>query len=682
MLTRTATLALAGLLALVLGATLLRGGGPAPHIVGTAATPTVEIEGLPASLRPAAGAEIADLDRLAGTMLALLLLGAATVLVTLLGVVAAENLKLQGGRLIEVMLGAPPRRLVGGAARSWLRRTLVAGAIGGAGVALAALFLVLDAPPGTYFTAPPAIWSVVALLAVAALVLLVATLPVANLYRREPLGQHAETGHSTDPRPRQFARVALMTLQLCISSAILAGAGLLILGGERAPVGTVLDAAAGTDGADGRDSAEGGVVLLATLVSAEDAAGNRGGDRDAGEPAGPGEGGVADQGATGQASDSADRGDLYAAVLAAIGDVPGLAAESLATPGAWIGRGPEATALNECGGCTAGAMPNPFHTTRVKVHAVMPGFFAARGLPFVAGEGFTGHEAAEASESGARPPSGPQSPPPGQEPAGADRGSPVAGPVVINEAYARAHFLDPPVLGRELSLAGPTGPWYEVIGVVRDRSSGGLGASSSRYAVFFPATQHPPAEAELVVTAELATAPAGGVEGGEGERVEWARAAIATALNGAAPALAVRDLRPAGHELRRVRGTVAWLGRGSRNAGLVAAIIALVGILGAMRAHVRSRCRELGIRAALGAAPRTLHRMVLGEALRIGVTGVGLGLWGAALIAGAFAPSGVGIFSGPLAVATGLVFVAGTVMAALPGSLAAAAADPREAMEG
>ncbi len=669
MLTRTATLALAGLLALVLGATLLRGGGPAPHIVGTAATPTVEIEGLPASLRPAAGAEIADLDRLAGTMLALLLLGAATVLVTLLGVVAAENLKLQGGRLIEVMLGAPPRRLVGGAARSWLRRTLVAGAIGGAGVALAALFLVLDAPPGTYFTAPPAIWSVVALLAVAALVLLVATLPVANLYRREPLGQHAETGHSTDPRPRHFARVALMTLQLCISSAILAGAGLLILGGERAQVGTVLDAEAGPDGA------EGGVVL-ATLVPVEDAVGNRGGDRDADEPAGSGEGGVA----TGVGV--ADRGDLYAAALAAIGEVPGLAAESLATPGAWIGRGPEATALNECGGCTAGAMPNPFHTTRVKVHAVMPGFFAARGLPFVAGEGFAGHAAAEASESGANPTPEPQSPPPGQEPEGAGRGSPVAGPVVINEAYARAHFLDPPVLGRELSLAGPTGPWYEVIGVVRDRSSGGLGASSSRYAVFFPATQHPPAEAELVVTAELATAPAGGVRGGEGERVEWARAAIATALNGAAPALAVRDLRPAGHELRRVRGTVAWLGRGSRNAGLVAAIIALVGILGAMRAHVRSRRRELGIRAALGAAPRTLHRMVLGEALRIGVTGVGLGLWGAALIAGAFAPSGVGIFSGPLAVATGLVFVAGTVMAALPGSLAAAAADPREAMEG
>ena len=59
MLTRTATVTLAALIALVLGGTWLRGGGPAPHIIGTAATPTVEIAGLPEPLRPAAQAEMA-----------------------------------------------------------------------------------------------------------------------------------------------------------------------------------------------------------------------------------------------------------------------------------------------------------------------------------------------------------------------------------------------------------------------------------------------------------------------------------------------------------------------------------------------------------------------------------------------------------------------------------------------
>ncbi len=686
MLTRTATLTLAALVALLLGATLLRGGGSAPHVVGTEATPTVPIAGLPESLRPAASAEIADLDRLAGTMLALLLLGTATVLVTLLGVMAAENLAGQGRRLIEVMLGAPPRWLVGGAARRWLRRIGVAVGLGGAGVGLAAVFLVLDAPPGTHFARPAPLWSVVAVAAVAGLVLLVATLPVAGLYRREPLGQHAESSHSTDPRPRQFARVALMTLQLCVSSAILAGAGLLILGGERG------DAA-------GTGLREAGVELvLATLVPMEGA---------------PAEGAQADGDGPDRSLESAHPGDLYAAALAAIGEAPGLAAESLATPGAWIGRGPEATSLNECGACSAGGMPNPFHTTRVRVHAVMPGFFAARGLPFaagqpfVAGEGFAEREPVAPNGGEAISPGEPSSPPRGQDLEGGDRESPIAGPVVINEAYARAHFLDPPVLGRELSVAGPTGPWYEVAGVVRDGSARGLGASSSPYSVYFPADRHPPAAAELVVAvgsavrdldgqagerrrpgadaapfAPVAAAPNGAIKGGEGNRVEWAAAAITAALGGAVPALAVEDVRPAGHESRRLLGTAPWLGRGTRNAGLLAAATALAGIVGAMRAHVRSRRRELGIRAALGAAPRKLRRMILGEALRIGATGAGAGLWGAALVVGALGPPGVGIFSAPLALATGLVFVAATAMAALPGSRTAAAADPREAMEG
>ncbi|MYI67149.1 MAG: hypothetical protein F4107_14615, partial [Gemmatimonadetes bacterium] len=117
---RTAIVSCAALIALALAAVLLLrgGGGDAPfHVIETAATPTVEVAGLPVPPTPAARAERADLGQLAMTTLALLALAALTVLVTLLGVIGSENLARKGRRAIEVMLGAPPRWLVGAAAR-------------------------------------------------------------------------------------------------------------------------------------------------------------------------------------------------------------------------------------------------------------------------------------------------------------------------------------------------------------------------------------------------------------------------------------------------------------------------------------------------------------------------------------------------------------------------------------
>ena len=59
--------------------------------------------------------------------------------------------------------------------------------------------------------------------------------------------------------------------------------------------------------------------------------------------------------------------------------------------------------------------------------------------------------------------------------------------------------------------------------------------------------------------------------------------------------------------------------------------IATVGLFGVMAAMVRQRTRELGIRLALGAAPRDLQRMVMRRGLTIGAAGLVLGLLGAFL---------------------------------------------------
>jgi putative ABC transport system permease protein len=53
--------------------------------------------------------------------------------------------------------------------------------------------------------------------------------------------------------------------------------------------------------------------------------------------------------------------------------------------------------------------------------------------------------------------------------------------------------------------------------------------------------------------------------------------------------------------------------------------LGLIGVYGVLSYSVRQRTREIGIRLALGAAPRTILRMVLGEALRLAGAGMAAG---------------------------------------------------------
>ena len=606
---RTAIGSCAALIALLLaGALLLRGGDDGPlHRIDTGVTPTVAMAGLPAPDSPAGASELADLDQLARTTLAFVLMAAVTALVSLLGVIGSENLALQARRVIEVMLGAPPRWLVGGAVRLWGHRLLRAAALGGLLTVGAAARMAELAPPGVTF-GRPSLWTGAAgLVAVAAVIALSAVLPVRGLYRAgRPLLRESESRHVTDPRPRQFNRVLLVTLQLAAAVAILAGSGLFLLSrggtGNRAANATLADTATGH--------------AVVGLLSP-----------------------------TGQATaDPAARAALFESAWSAVRDAPELVAESLATPGAWIGRGPEAIATNECGRCSTGGMPHPIHAARVKHHAVMPGFFAGRGLRLVEGRGLR--------EGGPRDGEAPE--------------------VVINQAYAYAHFQDPPVIGKRVALGGLDGEWHVVVGIVRDVAGRGLGASGPPYAVYYSAIEHPPAAIELVASVTTGT-------GDQEDSLRVVQESLAMVPGGG---LVVTAFKPAADELDRVYGTASWLGSGSRLAGIVAALVSVLGMVGAVRVHIRSRRREMGIRAALGAEPRALKRMIIGEAFRIGAVGVGLGLWGATFVVGVLGPPGVDVFNALLFLAVAVLFLGSAVGAAWPGARLAATAEPRSAIEG
>jgi ABC-type antimicrobial peptide transport system permease subunit len=63
--------------------------------------------------------------------------------------------------------------------------------------------------------------------------------------------------------------------------------------------------------------------------------------------------------------------------------------------------------------------------------------------------------------------------------------------------------------------------------------------------------------------------------------------------------------------------------------GLVALVLAVVGIYGVLAGSITERTRELGIRLALGAQRSAVLKLVLGQGLKLSAAGTALGLLGA-----------------------------------------------------
>jgi predicted permease len=225
---------------------------------------------------------------------------------------------------------------------------------------------------------------------------------------------------------------------------------------------------------------------------------------------------------------------------------------------------------------------------RVQTNTVGRDFFRTMGIPIVRGRGF------EATDTATSPK--------------------VA---IVNRALARRFFPGLDAIGKRFEsdpedVQGPV----EIVGICPDTRYADL--RSETPPTFYVDYRQKPGAGRMVF--ELQTV-------GEPMDVLQAARAVVASLDHDLP---LTDVRTIGQQVNSTMLNERLFAELTSGFGLLALVLASVGIYGIMAYTVASRTSEIGIRLALGAQPRQLRGMILGESARLALVGTTAGV-GAAL---------------------------------------------------
>jgi predicted permease len=219
----------------------------------------------------------------------------------------------------------------------------------------------------------------------------------------------------------------------------------------------------------------------------------------------------------------------------------------------------------------------------VAFNAVAPAYFATLGTPLLAGREFEPRDAATSTK--------------------------VA---IVNARFAKYFFGTAPALGRHVTCANVT---YEIVGIVGDAKYQGLRAVFIK-TMYIPWTQRAgdlgPSDFDYIVRAA----------DGDARRL---LPDLRRAVTDADPALRLRtaraydDLVDASIRTERIMATLGGL------FGMLAMIVAAVGLFGLLTFQVTCRTNEIGVRMALGATRSRVMADVLREVALVAVPGIALG---------------------------------------------------------
>ena len=228
----------------------------------------------------------------------------------------------------------------------------------------------------------------------------------------------------------------------------------------------------------------------------------------------------------------------------------------------------------------------------IDLNAVTPGFFGTMGIKLLAGRNFDERDVSQPDNRDWRS-------------------------AIVNEAFVERYLGGRNPLGLRLGQgSGPSAePTTEIIGVMSDFSYRGLRDQSEQ--VYFPfyEGEHP------VGTFYIR------VRGAPESSFKW----LHEIVRRADPTLPMIDFRTLDEQVDASLNTERMLARLCSSFSALALLLSLIGLYGVMSFVVTQRAREIAIRLALGATPRSAIWLMLRDALVMIFSGIAMGLpfvWG------------------------------------------------------
>ena len=240
---------------------------------------------------------------------------------------------------------------------------------------------------------------------------------------------------------------------------------------------------------------------------------------------------------------------------------------------------------------------------------------------------------------------------------------------IVNQAFVKRHFPGEDPLGKQLTYVSLAQPPVEIVGVVEDIREGPLDAPIPPV-LYTPFKQGPDDFFTLVVRT---TESEGALVPALAALVRQIDPSIVT-MRGATMTARIHDSQSA-----YLHRSLAWLVGGF---AVIALLMGVIGLYGVIAYSVSQRSREIGIRMALGADPRSVRRLIFLEGTRLALLGIIIGLAGAVVAAQVTRGLLFGVRSwdpATLAPVAGILAVAALAATFLP-ARRAAAVNPADAL--